>query len=84
MIGGRGLLRGELQLRPHNLAGEVPCDAALRDGHHYICERIGHQEIALARGIVEPPGAPKNFERNRFESNYATRLKRSVGLYFGL
>jgi hypothetical protein len=58
----RALLRSKLQLRPLNLAGEVPRDAALRDGHHHFGERTAHHKIALARGIVEPPGAPDHFE----------------------
>src|SRR5262245_9842143 len=65
MIGGRALLRGELQLRPHDLASEVRRDTALRDGYRHFSERTGHRKIPLARGPVEPPGAPENFEGSR-------------------
>src|SRR5882724_9048594 len=59
---GLALLRRDLQLRPLNLAGEVPRDAALRDGHDHFVERTGHHKISLARGIAELPGAPNHFE----------------------
>ena len=36
---GLALLRRDLQLRPLNLAGKVPRDAALRDGHDHFVER---------------------------------------------
>ena len=58
MTGKRVLLCGELELLPRHLAREVPRHAALRDGHHYFCERTSEHKIPLARGALEPPEKP--------------------------
>ena len=64
----QALLRRDLQLRPLNFTSELPRDARFaglpffRDGRLHFCERTVHHKISLARGIVEPAGAPEHLK----------------------